>query len=69
MMNKLIVIGYLGSKTAYLNVSKEEAIRRYCENQWDPYSNKTIEELVDEFDMRLYREFKFEDTFNVYDAW
>jgi hypothetical protein len=29
MQNKLVVVGYLGSKIAYLNISKEEAIKRF----------------------------------------
>lgn len=31
-MNKLIAIGWRGVKTCYLNVTREEAIRRYTES-------------------------------------
>lgn len=69
MENKLITIGYLGGKSAYLNISKEEAIWRYCKKEWDEYCCKSVEQLVDEFDMELYKEFEFSDEFEVYDAW
>lgn len=52
--NKLIVIGWMGGMTAYLNVSREEAIRRYTTENDDTYSVKEIE---------------FDNEFEVYDAW
>jgi hypothetical protein len=30
-MNKLIIIGDINIKRCYLNISEEEAIKRYCE--------------------------------------
>ena len=32
-MNTLVIIGYTGSKSCYLNVPKEEALKRYCKEQ------------------------------------
>ena len=29
-MNKLVVIGWIGCKYCYLNISEEDAINRYC---------------------------------------
>ena len=65
MKNKLTVIGYLGDKSAYLNLSKEEAIRRFLD------SNLNFQDCVEE-DVEKYRnveEFYFDDEFCVYDAW
>ena len=61
-MNKLIVIGWVGVKKAYLNVSKEEAIKRYCLED----GSITPEEL---FSNNLVSEFEFDKEFSVYDAW
>jgi hypothetical protein len=61
MKNKLIVIGWMGVKTAYLNVPREEAINRYMQSE-----NVTSEDIED-FD--FVQEFDFEDEFGVYDAW
>ena len=60
-MNTLIVIGWLGCKKCYLNVSREEAIRRYKiddrtgEDEWTAIEGDIIE-------------FQFEDEFSAYDA-
>lgn len=62
MKNKIISIGYLGSKKCYLNISREEAIRRYkiyhliCED----------DELEDGIDID---EFEIEDEFEAYQIW
>ena len=58
-MNTLIVIGWLGVRRAYLNVSREEAIRRYmeAEGEEDPPPPERI------------TEFSFEDEFGCYDAY
>ena len=56
MKNNLIVIGYLGVRQAYLNVTVEEAKRRYAEinpEHLDPY----------------FKIIEFDDEFCVYDAW
>ncbi len=54
-MNKLISIGYIGLKRCYLNISLEEAKRRYQEDE---------EEIPD----NIY-EFEFEDEFCAYDVY
>jgi hypothetical protein len=60
-MNRLIVIGFRSDKKAYLNVPREEAIRRYL-----------LEHPEDETDVRsglIVDVIDFEDEFYVYDAW
>lgn len=49
--HKLITIGWLGGKRAYLDVSREEAIRRYTEAEGNEPDEQHIEEFefVDEF--------------------
>ena len=60
-MNTLIVIGQLGCKKCYLNISREEAIRRYKrdngtgEDEWAAIEGDIIE-------------FQFEDEFSAYDV-
>lgn len=57
-MNKLVVIGPLGQMTAFLNVSKDEAIERW------------LAENADEADEPLFvEELEFDDCFKVYEAW
>lgn len=56
-LNHLIVIGYMGIKRCYLNISLEEARDRYFQSEGDVPSF----ELIDEFD--------FEDEFCAYDAY
>jgi hypothetical protein len=58
-MNKLIVIGWMGVKTAYLNISREEAIARYMKSHGDD------EPPPDD----VITEFEFKDEFGVYDAY
>lgn len=60
-MNKLITIGWLGNKTAYLNVSKEDAIKRYLEDNPGYEDEIATPDFVSEFD--------FTDEFGVYDAY
>ena len=53
--NKLISIGYLGCMSVYLNVSREEAIRRYRESD-GMQDHEVIEEgRICEFE--IYDEF------------
>ena len=61
MRNTLIVIGCLGAKTAYLNVARTEAIKRFVN------ANPEYEELVKI--PGLVSEFDFVDEFETYDAW
>lgn len=59
MKNKLIVIGWMGTKVAFLNVDREEAIRRARE-----------EHDFDDVDAEHHvYEFEFNDVFGVYDAY
>lgn len=57
VMNKIIVIGYLGIKRCYLNITKEEALKRY------------IDENGHDFEVEDIEEFEFKDEFSVYDIW
>lgn len=59
-MNKIIAIGYMGSRQCYLNVSREEAMRRYrLHNDMAP-----DEPIIDHI-----AELDFDDEFSVYDIW
>lgn len=60
MSNTLVVIGWLGLRTAYLNVPEEEAVERYMkENDLTPEDMKQVDKQV----------FTFQNSFGVYDAW
>ena len=58
MKNKLIALGFLGVGTCYLNVSMEEAQRRYKE-----------EHPEEEGDADVLAIFEFDDEFHCYDVW
>lgn len=62
MSNNLVLIGWLGCRVAYLNISKEEAIKRFLKTDKDTTETELIDN--DQID-----EFKFDDEFNCYDAW
>ena len=62
MKNKLIVIGWMGIKVCYLNVSKEEAIRRCTES--GVMDSDELEENPD-----VIKEIEFDDMFYAYDVW
>lgn len=62
MKNTLISIGHLGIKKCFLNISEEEAIKRYCE-----LDNITIEQFED-YGISIYT-IEFDDTFGAYDVW
>lgn len=61
-INKLIVIGFIGSKSCYLNVDMDTAIARYI---------KTEDITLDEF--HEYEtgvdEFEFNDEFSAYEVY
>lgn len=58
-MNRIIAIGWLGSMQCYLNVSREEALRRYLvDNPIEVEYTKTQKDFI--------REFEFEDEFWAY---
>ncbi len=56
MKHTLVLIGYTGGKQAYLDVPRDEAIRRHQASGWS-------------FEPSLLDEFEFTDEFSVYDAW
>ena len=57
---KLISIGFIGSKTVYIDISKEEAIKRYDE--------ENPEYTVIKNDLSV-EEIEVKDSFHVYDMW
>lgn len=57
-LNKIISIGWLGSKSCYLNISREEAIQRYLVN------NPGDSDYLD--DSGFITEFEFTDEFWAY---
>ncbi len=62
--NTLVVIGYMGVKRAYLNLTEEEALRRHLEAEWPEGWDAGTEA-----DTRSrMTSFEFTDTFLVYDA-
>ena len=62
MKNKLICIGCVGIQTCYLNITMEEAILRYCQQE-----GMSIEEFS-ESDISVY-EVNFDDEFEAYSIW
>jgi len=64
-MNKLIVIGWLGTRTVYLNVTREEAIRRYATDEMIPDLKKAAAYIEEN---KLLEEFEFVDEFWAYDV-
>ena len=56
-MNNIKVIGYVGLKRCYLNITKKEAIKRYCEAE-----DITEEEYRTDDDL-LYTEIECWDEF------
>ena len=57
---KLVSIGFIGGQTVYVDVTKEEAIQRYNEENPD----YTILE-----NSLIVREIEVKDKFFVYDIW
>lgn len=58
--NKITCIGYLGIKRCYLNVSREDAVKRYLE--------ALGEECLDGGE-KVITEFEFTDEFGTYDVY
>ncbi len=59
-MNTLVIIGWTGLKSAYLNLTEEEARNRYLEEYGlQPEDFKNVDKQV----------ITFQDSFGVYDAW
>jgi hypothetical protein len=71
--NTLILIGYMGGFTAYVNLSVEEAKRRYEEEdraRLVVLLGQEDEEYVPVDWQDIYvKQFVFEDSFRVYAAW
>jgi hypothetical protein len=63
MKNKIIVIGYMGIRKCYLNLSEEDAIVRYCK------SEKLTREEFDEDTGLNMQTIEFNDEFGAYDIW
>lgn len=59
-VNSLVIIGWMGDFTAYLNTSREKAIAEWSRE------NASYGLSVDELSVRTI---EFEDRFKVYDAW
>lgn len=59
--NSLVVIGWMGTRTAYLNVDRQVAIMRYLRENPEDAGNIDREGFV--------QEFAFDDEFCTYDAW
>ena len=59
LTNKIICVGYLGIKRCYLNVNKEDAVKRYLE--------LLGEEMVGSEEQ--ITEFEFTDEFGAYDVY
>ena len=60
-MNKLILIGLIGCKKCYLNITEEMAIKRYCESE-----NLTRQQFEDEENISV-ETIDFKDEFSAYD--
>ena len=61
-MNKLISIGYIGIKKCYLNITEEEAIRRYCKTE------NITRQKFDEDNISIFT-IEFKDEFGAYEIW
>ena len=62
-MNKIILIGYIGIKRAHLNITPDEARKRYCNSE-----KITREEFDREF-TNFPDIIEFKDEFQAYDIW
>lgn len=65
-MNKLIAIGWLGNRTVYLNVSREEAIRRYATAEMIPDLGEAEKYVTKN---KLIQEVEFDDEFSAYSVY
>jgi hypothetical protein len=62
--NTLVVIGYMGVKRAYLNMSEEDALQRHLESEWP----EGWDEATEADARSRMTSFEFADSFCVYDA-
>jgi len=58
-MNHLVVIGYMSIKRAYLNIPRDQAIKRFMQEEGETLETSEL----------LTKEFDFDDVFGVYDGW
>lgn len=57
-MNRLVVIGWIGCRTAYLNIDRDEAIKKYlADHQESNLDGTPVEEI------------QFESEFGTYEVW
>ena len=63
-MNKMVSIGYMGIKRCYLNVDKDEAIRRFLESEG--LSKDEFETIHGSYPVQ---EFEFDSEFGAYEVW
>jgi hypothetical protein len=71
-MNKLIAIGFTGTKRVYLNITKSEAIERYIAENSESFvggrgDSQYWRELPE--DSPYIEEFTFDDSFDAYAVW
>lgn len=64
-MNKLVVIGTSGSGVAFLNVSKEEAVRKLASKVG--VSPEAVMKAIEQNRVPCY-EFSFDDSFYTYES-
>lgn len=62
MKNKLIVIGYIGIKKCYLNVTWDKAVNRFCKDE-----GITLEKFYQSDLLTNTEIVEFEDEFGAYD--
>jgi hypothetical protein len=60
-LNRLVVIGWLGTQRCYLNISREEALRRYHAAEGTALTALSDEPPISEFE--------FDDEFAAYAAY
>lgn len=58
--NTIFVIGFIGNKTCYMNISLEEAINRYCKD-----NGLTLDEFNETYKDDM-EQITFVDEFNAY---
>lgn len=63
-VNTLVIIGWMGAKTGYLNLSVKEAQKRWL------HDNNDVNNAMDDNEIDgITKNLVFRDSFGVYDAW
>ncbi len=67
--HRLVAIGMTGTYRVYFDMTRDKAIRRYCEEQNGSYisDDRLTPEGVEKSE--TIREFEFSETFGAYDIW